>query len=93
MEHLEKYVIKKHSNEMIKRKLYRFPNGYGASVVYSKEFALTRTGGWEIAVLRFASSQENDKFYIVDHHGVCPGGIFEVREEEIEGVLDFIAAL
>jgi hypothetical protein len=89
MEHLEKYVIKKHSNEMIKRKLYRFPNGYGASVVYSKEFTLTRTSGWEIAVLRFA----NDTFDIVDHHGVCPGGIFEVREEEVEGVLDFIAAL
>ena len=57
---MEKYIIEDRSDEYGKQLIYRFPNGYGASVIQNLISYGGDEGLWEVAVLKFQA----DKPYI-----------------------------
>ena len=53
---MENYIIEDRSNELGKQFIYRFPNGYGASVIKSAISYGGDEGLWEVGVLKFQSN-------------------------------------
>ena len=53
---MEKYIIEDRSNYNGKQLIYRFPNGYGASVIQNLISYGADKGRWEVAVLKFQAN-------------------------------------
>lgn len=70
------------------QRIYRFDNGYGASVVEGKFYS----GGRELAVLKF-NGPTIDDWDIVYYTPVADDVIGGLELEEVEPLLDRIAAL
>jgi hypothetical protein len=75
------------------QKVYRFKNGYGASVVRFQILGLhgshTTDTTWELAVVRF----EGDKWRLVYDTGITSDVMDYLTDVEVEAVLDRIQAL
>lgn len=54
---MEKYIIEDRSNEHGKQVIYRFPNGYGASVIKNAISYGGDEGLWEVGVLKFQANE------------------------------------
>lgn len=81
-----------HQDERKYQRVYRFQNGYGASVVQGPDTFGGPKGLWELAVVRF----EGDEFYeyVVDKTtSISNEVIGDLPEHEIEPLLIAIASL
>ena len=67
------------------QKIYRFPNGYGASVINSHFCYGGDRGLYELAVLGFNSSDITDLYVIYDAPIDSPQG--HLTEEDVDGLL------
>jgi hypothetical protein len=88
-----------HTSDKRVQKVYRFPNGYGASVVKGTETFGVEDDLWEIAVLKFTGPRLCD-FELEygtpvtldapkDEQGVCG----HLTEATVEGLLQLIEGL
>lgn len=71
------------------QKLYRFPNGYGASVVRGLGTYGSIKGLWELAVIQF----EEEDWSLTYRTPITDDVIGSLTPEDVEGILDRIAAL
>lgn len=69
--------------------LYRFDNGFGASVVQHQHSYGGNRGLWELAVIEF----EGDQWHLTYDTEVSGDVIGYLEWSEVEGYLDQIAAL
>lgn len=86
------------------QKIYRFKNGYGASVVRFKLplFSFTESvrygsytnneGEWELAVIKF-DSENSDKFGLVYNTPITDDVLGHLTDEQVEEVLQKIKQL
>lgn len=80
------------TNRMINggvQKLYKFPNGYGASVVRHSFSYGGDEGLWELAVIRY----NGDHFDIDYSTPIADDVLGYLSEEDVDAILDEIAAL
>ena len=71
------------------QKLYKFPNGYGASVVRHSFSYGGDEGLWELAVIRY-----NGDHFDIDHGTPITDDVLGyLSEEGVDTILDKIAAL
>lgn len=54
---MEKYIVEDRSDEHGKQFIYRFPNGYGASVIKNAISYGGDEGMWEVGVLKFQANK------------------------------------
>jgi hypothetical protein len=75
------------------QKLYRFPNGAGASVVRGEYTYGGDEGLWELAVIRFEG--EGDNYVLIYPRGACPEGdvVGWLTDEQVDEKLVQIANL
>ncbi len=73
------------------QKVYRFPNGYGASLVDSP-FAYTLDGTFELGVIKFHGPGEDD-FRLTYDTPVTDDVLGYLTDAEVAETLDKIAAL
>ncbi len=71
------------------QKLYKFPNGYGASVVRHSFSYGGDEGLWELAVIRY----NGDHFDIDYSTPISDDVLGYLTEEDVDTILDEIAAL
>lgn len=64
------------------QRLYRFANGYGASVIRHKISYGSEHGLWELAVIKFLGAE--DGFYLVYNTHITDDVIGHLTEEEVE---------
>lgn len=80
------------ANRMINggvQKLYKFHNGYGASVVRHSFSYGEDEGLWELAVIRY-----NGDHFDIDYSTPIAGDVLGyLSEEDVDTILDKIAAL
>lgn len=72
------------------QKIYRFENGWGASVIKNIASYGYEEGLWELAVIRFIGPGENDWNLNYDHpesNGDCRG---RLTDEEVEEILQIL---
>ena len=83
-------VIKEEPTQV--QKLYRFPNGAGASVVRGEFTYGGEDSLWELAVIRF---EEGDSYRLIYPKDVCPEGdvLGWLTDEQVEEKLVQIANL
>ena len=74
------------------QKIYRFANGYGASVVQFRGSYGFEDGLWELAVIKFIDSK-TDHFRITYETPLTTDVIGHLSLDEVESTLDQIAAL
>lgn len=74
------------------QRIYRFDNGYGASVVRFPGTYGYEDGLWELAVIRFVDDSMS-KFYLVYDTPITDDVLGRLPEEEVERVLKEIEAL
>jgi hypothetical protein len=75
-----------------KQKLYRFANGYGASVVRFPHSYGWEDGLWELAVLRFTGPKIDD-FYLVYDTPITDDVLGYLSEQDVDDTLAGIEAL
>ncbi len=82
------------------QRIYRFPNGYGASVVrFSMPFGrgygsyTSNESEWELAILRFTSENGPDGFELDYETGITDDVMGHLTESQVEKVLKKIAKL
>lgn len=82
-------VIKEEPTQV--QKLYRFPNGAGASVVRGEFTYGGEDGLWELAVIKFVG----DGYHLIYPQGICSEGdvIGWLTDEEVEKWLLEVANL
>lgn len=83
-----KPVLSKNNLDMGKQDIYRFENGYGASLI-SRGCAC---GGLELAVIKFHSA-DNDDFDLDFETPITDDVIGYLKEEDIPELLERIAVL
>ncbi|PRG67848.1 hypothetical protein C6T69_04615, partial [Burkholderia multivorans] len=71
------------------QKLYRFENGFGASVVQHEFSYGGDTGQWELAVIRF----DGDEWYLEYGTDITDDVIGRLDWDEVESLLSQISAL
>lgn len=74
------------------QKVYRFPNGYGASVVRHRHSYGGATGHWELAVIRFPGAA-SDEFDLVYDTPITDDVIGYLSDAHVAETLVLIAAL
>ena len=74
------------------QKVYRFPNGYGASVVRHAFSYGGETGHWELAVIRF-KGESNDNFTLVYNTPITDDVIGYLSDKHVAETLVLIAEL
>jgi hypothetical protein len=75
------------------QRIYRFPNGYGASVVRIPLFTYTNNNNeWELAVIRF-KNKRNDKFELCYDTPITDDVIGYLEEADVEKILHKIQKL
>jgi hypothetical protein len=74
------------------QKLYRFPNGYGASVVQFPRSYGYGSGRWELAVLKF-TGEGDDEFKLTYDTDITDDVIGYLTEDEVDALLDQVEAL
>ena len=74
------------------QKLYKFPNGYGASVVRNPYSFGGFKGLWELAVIRYYGDHF-DHFDIDYSTPITDDVLGYLSEEDVDTILDKIAAL
>jgi len=75
------------------QRIYRFPNGYGASVVNIPLFTYTNNDNdWELAVIRF-TGKSNYKFELCYDTPITDDVIGYLEEEDVEKILHKIQKL
>lgn len=74
------------------QKLYRFPNGYGASVIQNKGSYGNEEGLWELAVIKFPNKQNNN-FDLEYTTPITDDVIGRVNLEQVEQLLARIQTL
>lgn len=88
-EKYEQYIVHHHNEGLLEdfndQTVYRFPNGYGASVIYGEY-----TYGLEIAVLEFLDNEEN--YWTITYDSGLTEDVFGYVED-LDGVLDDIFLL
>ncbi len=73
------------------QRLYRFGNGYGASVVRHSFSYGSDEGLWELAVIRYLG--ENERFVLVYDTSVSDDVIGHLSETDVNELLNKIEAL
>jgi len=74
------------------QKLFRFPNGYGASVVKFPGSYGYGTGRWELAVIKY--SGDGDEGYTLTYDTPVTDDVIGcLSEQEVDGLLAQIEAL
>jgi hypothetical protein len=73
------------------QKVYRFDNGYGASVVRHQNSYGGRDGLWEVAVLRFTGS--GDKYVLTYDTPITNDVLGWLTDEQVASTLADIEAL
>jgi len=103
------YITRRHQVEtegsgIGEQRLYRFPNGYGASVVqfylHWEGVNLRRKvgsfgindGKWELAVIVFPDG-ESDEFHLTYETPITPDVLGHLSETQVDDYLEQIAAL
>lgn len=74
------------------QKLYRFPNGYGASVVQFPHSYGYGSGRWELAVLKL-TGEDVDDFKLTYDTDITDDVIGYLTEDEVDALLDQVEAL
>ena len=74
------------------QKLFRFPNGYGASVVQSPYSYGGDSGLWELAVIRYVE-EDTDAFLLTYDTPITNDVIGYLDEQEVDALLEQISAL
>jgi len=74
------------------QKLFRFPNGYGASVVQFPYSYGGDSGLWELAVIRYSGEGE-DAFSLAYDTPITDGVLGHLSEQDVDALLDQVAAL
>jgi hypothetical protein len=74
------------------QKLFRFPNGYGASVVQFPYSYGGDRGLWELAVIRY-SGEDNDSFSLTYDTPITNDVLGHLNEQDVDALLDQVAAL
>lgn len=74
------------------QKLYRFPNGYGASVIRFQYSYGGHQGLWELAVIRFIG-ESNDRFDLAYDTGITDDVLGRLDEDEVQELLKEISLL
>ena len=74
------------------QKLFRFPNGYGASVVQFPYSYGGDEGLWEMAVIRY-SGEDNDAFSLTYDTPITDDVLGHLSEQDVDALLDQVAAL
>ena len=74
------------------QKLFRFPNGYGASVVQFPCSYGEDSGLWELAVIRY-SGEDNDAFSLTYDTPITSDVLDELSEQDVDALLEQVAAL
>jgi hypothetical protein len=76
------------------QKIYRFANGYGASVVKGEHTYGGEEGLWELAVIIFAKSTDNNHTYeLVYDTPITQDVEGNLNDDEVEKLLDQIFVL
>jgi hypothetical protein len=68
-------------------KVYRYPNGYGASVVFFDYSYGAQDGLWELATIQF-TGDDNDDWIFVN----VPDVFGHLSDKQVDAMLDDIAA-
>ena len=74
------------------QRLYRFPNGYGASVIQFDGSYGSRSGRWELAVLKFNGPGIGD-YSLCYTTELADDVLGYLTEEEVDDLLDQIKTL
>lgn len=80
-------------------KIFRFPNGFGASVVRFKTFGTygsytNNENEWELAVIKFNNMPPyNEDFELVYNTDITDDVMGHLTEKEVEEILDKISLL
>jgi len=74
------------------QKLFRFPNGYGASVVQFPYSYGGDSGLWELAVIRY-SGEDTDAFSLTYDTPITDDVLGHLSEQDVDALLDQVAAL
>ena len=74
------------------QKLFRFPNGYGASVVQFPYSYGVDSGLWELAVIRY-SGEDNDAYSLTYDTPITNDVLGHLREEDVDVLLAQVEAL
>ena len=74
------------------QKLFRFPNGYGASVVQFPYSYGGDSGLWELAVIRY-SGEDDDAFSLAYDTPITDDVLGHLSERDVDALLDQVAAL
>ena len=74
------------------QKLFRFPNGYGASVVQFPYSYGGESGLWELAVIRY-SGEDNDSFSLTYDTPITDDVLGYLSEQDVDALLEQVAAL
>lgn len=91
MEKFEQFLIKNNNLNGDIQKIYRFENGYGASVVKSRYSYGGKAGFWEIAVIEF--NGDNDDYELCYNTPITDNVIGWLAEGAIDGYLEQIKNL
>jgi len=74
------------------QKLFRFPNGYGASVVQFQYSYGGDEGLWELAVIRY-SGEGDDSFSLAYDTPITNDVLGHLSEQDVDALLEKVAAL
>ena len=74
------------------QKIYRFPNGYGASIVRFYGSYQYAQGLWELAIIRF-HGPDVDSFSLTYDTPITGDVIGYLSDDDVEGYLDEISRL
>jgi len=69
-------------------KVYRYPNGYGASVVFFDYSYGAQDGLWELATIQFTGQGNTDWIFVNN-----PDVFGHLTDKEVDKMLDDIAAM
>ena len=86
---IEKQMNSKHDGV---QKIYRFDNGYGASVINSEHSYGGNSGLWELAVLKF-KGKSNYNYSLVFDTRITDGVIGALEDSEVDALLTWIESI
>ncbi len=84
---MDKYLVMNETNEDGERKVYKFENGYGASVIRTKYSYGYNLGLWEIACIIFVNDEDYEISY---NNNVTDDVIGHLNWEDVEVILERI---
>ncbi len=74
------------------QKLYRFPNGYGASVIRTQSSYGGRSGLWELAVIKYCGDGI-DAFHLTYETPITDDVVGYLTDEEVDKLLTQVEEL